>query len=743
MRAEWEQAQLVEPWAQAMGEHGDYWRQVLINPLVLAVAERVAAGGDPFALSVFEPLLRGLPSVTARAGGAGTAAGAPASLAGVNVLDLGCGEGCLGRLLCGRGASYVGLDSSEALLAIARRRAQAAGHEGRARFLTAELEGQAAPALAGAGAASMVVAAVVLDHLSEVTGFLGTLAGWARTLSGDVPLLLITLAPERFQPVKAEVLRSGERIFHQRAVIESCQREVTVWQRSRRTYERMFRDAGLFIRRGEPLFFHREHSQAAPDQKDDASRRPVFWAWLLSARHGAVPPAATVTWPEDSDAAALRASMATVAPTIPVASHPPTLTSVPPAPALSPATGSGSASSTGSASGSAASAAPGARIFDFRPGEFIIRVHNMGGELYGVLSGAAKMMDGSQELMTFRAGEVLGDLETPDASGQCGSFPFDVVASEEGCRIALYPEPHATAVLARSHDIGSRFFRLLRDRLRLALWHYDIRELVGEYLECGNERLEKRLLHRCARALLWAAAIEGRGRAITFGEEIAFLDPETIARRFKPGTERIDFGVVIRQLHLLRMIDAFPGAALRKEEEARASASWETLVTSATRQHLAAGLDAHLQATIKAHTERLRVSGQLTKDGNRTRQFQDVVDDLATTVPGPAFRERLERWSAYIARAHRFWEDRNPWLIVLRDVPALRRIALGDAAGIDHTLGARAEYLLTEARRPTWELVTAQAFTARRKEYISILDQFVASDLAHDSHLAFSSEAGA
>ena len=45
MRAEWEDAQLVEPWARAMGERGDYWRQALINPLVLAVAERVAAGG--------------------------------------------------------------------------------------------------------------------------------------------------------------------------------------------------------------------------------------------------------------------------------------------------------------------------------------------------------------------------------------------------------------------------------------------------------------------------------------------------------------------------------------------------------------------------------------------------------------------------------------------------------------------------------------------------------------------------
>src|SRR6185369_5528773 len=155
---------------------------------------------------------------------------------------------------------------------------------------------------------------------------------------------------------------------------------------------------------------------------------------------------------------------------------------------------------------------------------------------FSVLSGAARMMDGAQELMTFRAGEVLGDLETPDASGQCGSFPFDVAASDEGCRVAIYTEPTAAAVLAGSRDIGSRFFRLLRDRLRLALWHYNIREMVGEYLERGNERLEKLLLHRCARALLWAAASECRGRSRALADEVAFIDPETIARRFKPGT---------------------------------------------------------------------------------------------------------------------------------------------------------------------------------------------------------------
>ena len=165
MRSEWDDGDLLLTWARAMGEHGDYWRQALINPLVLSDAGRGVSGG------------------------------------------------CCAR------------------------RARAS-----------------------------------------------------------------------FEVVRAGS-RSGEWTLHQRAMIESCQREVTIWLRSRRTYERAFRDAGLFIRRCEPLFFHREHALAPPDQKDDASRRPVFWCWLLSARPGRDLAPQAVSWPAGSDAAALRDSV--------------------------------------------------------------------------------------------------------------------------------------------------------------------------------------------------------------------------------------------------------------------------------------------------------------------------------------------------------------------------------------------------------------------------------------------------
>src|SRR4051794_23738798 len=156
MRLEWDDARLVQPWAAAMGEHGDYWREVLINPLALAVAERLAAGGDPFAGSAFEALVE-RPAST--------------SLGGVHLVDLGCGEGCLGRLVSGRGATYSGLDGSQALLAIARQRADPG-----LRFAHADLERAAGSALRDLPAPSLVTAIALLDHMEDVTGFLEALA---------------------------------------------------------------------------------------------------------------------------------------------------------------------------------------------------------------------------------------------------------------------------------------------------------------------------------------------------------------------------------------------------------------------------------------------------------------------------------------------------------------------------------------------------------------------------------------
>src|SRR4051794_28974167 len=109
MRFEWDRGELASPWAAAMGEHGDYWRGGPTHPPVLALCGALAPGGGPFRRSAFSAVLAALEDTS------------PAEpLAGLEVVDLGCGEGCLGRLVASRGAGYLGLDRSEALLAAGR-----------------------------------------------------------------------------------------------------------------------------------------------------------------------------------------------------------------------------------------------------------------------------------------------------------------------------------------------------------------------------------------------------------------------------------------------------------------------------------------------------------------------------------------------------------------------------------------------------------------------------------------------
>lgn len=79
MSNEWDRA--AEEYGQLIGEHGDVWRQILINPAITQALQKLPVGS--------------------------------------RILDLGCGEGYLARVLAKYGWQYVGVDSSQQLLKIA------------------------------------------------------------------------------------------------------------------------------------------------------------------------------------------------------------------------------------------------------------------------------------------------------------------------------------------------------------------------------------------------------------------------------------------------------------------------------------------------------------------------------------------------------------------------------------------------------------------------------------------------
>src|SRR5438105_8150801 len=129
------------------GEYDDYPAQY-----VAYVAHREQGGiqGEP--LQILRPLLDLLGDV-----------------AGLSVLDAGCGEGYLARVLASRGARVTGIDRSPQLIGIARDR----DSDGEIEYRVADLS---LPLPELAGHFDAVASFLVLNDVQDYRGFAATLA---------------------------------------------------------------------------------------------------------------------------------------------------------------------------------------------------------------------------------------------------------------------------------------------------------------------------------------------------------------------------------------------------------------------------------------------------------------------------------------------------------------------------------------------------------------------------------------
>lgn len=114
-----------------------------------------------------------------------------APLAGLKVLDVGCGAGLLCEPLARMGAQVTGIDAAEESLAVARQHAADSGLEIDYRHSSVE-------ALAESGETfDLVTALEVVEHVADVPGFLGACCQVVRP-GGALALSTISRTPRAF-----------------------------------------------------------------------------------------------------------------------------------------------------------------------------------------------------------------------------------------------------------------------------------------------------------------------------------------------------------------------------------------------------------------------------------------------------------------------------------------------------------------------------------------------------------------
>ena len=115
----------------------------------------------------------------------------PGPLAGLRLLDIGCGGGLLAEPLARLGAKVTGIDASEAGIAVARRHAEEAGLEIDYRHTTAE-------ALAAEGAVfDAVLNMEVVEHVADLQAFLAASCSLV-TPGGAMVLATLNRTPKAF-----------------------------------------------------------------------------------------------------------------------------------------------------------------------------------------------------------------------------------------------------------------------------------------------------------------------------------------------------------------------------------------------------------------------------------------------------------------------------------------------------------------------------------------------------------------
>jgi 2-polyprenyl-3-methyl-5-hydroxy-6-metoxy-1,4-benzoquinol methylase len=591
MKTEWSKETVAGAWTDANGSKerpvGDHWRTNLINPVVWGVLKYLQTGklrGYHGYRTGIEPVIEmGIKDQREwlRNNKSGVLewhqeVAQDASLfKGMRILDLGCGEGYLGRWLNKMGADYIGLDGSSVLINAGKSRSKdaAVGQKLKKSSKTGstdkkasdvpkydlftvdienvtELKAALSPAKGAAGSFDLIVCGILIEHLGDP----GKLLSWISTNFPNAPLLLFALNPDYFVDYPGELTRHQMRDCPQlmKAHISSADdTEVDVFFRVKEQVDELLRDCRYHTAESTPLYFD-GHNAPPKEPRQAIAPFHCYYARPLPPRCR-----------EKKDILAAIEQVAQSTDRTVQTWEKKILTDN----------------------------FDQLELIEYRPRETVMWPHNIGGDLFYVVSGTLELQPGIGLPILFGPDSLLGDLETGDEK-LSGYYIYPVVVADEPARVLRIPASVSAKLIAGASGIAPSLFRVLRDRLSIAVWEMNYRtrnQLAGSDENEKNAGMSDpvnfRDADRVARILLAASEAERRTGAASnrspAGQRV-LIDTQNIHRlarlNLKQGSQPL-----YRVLHLLTalgVVDGFSGTALKRNRQAMEiyKREWDRLV---------------------------------------------------------------------------------------------------------------------------------------------------------------------
>lgn len=574
---------LIKHWLKAVGNdefpYGDIYRQAIINPVVLSCL--IPNRYEP-TTSTLDWQLQILQSIDPNADSAeirdllkkwhgkiisSSYNQIPKT---TTIIDMGAGEGYLGRWLAQFGVKYIGIDFCKEFIREGKKRVR--GLALKEQFILKEGDINIAPEKIiqimriHKIRPDFILFNCVLEHIKNFSPMLNALQEFLAKTNPSCELIVIVSNPD-FQ-LPGGLKKGINRGFNTNFMMESIGVEVPVVARSWSEYPRLFRDSHFRLKKSIMLCLPRLIAEKAlddeyPNKEMAQDIAPfIFYEFvLLTDKVFAVDKEIIAKVIKHSVLSELKKEQKNQL-----------LKNI-----------------------------SKLRRYRFESEEIMFDQNDVGGHFWIVLDGSAQLenrSDNSEIGVPFKRGDSIGELELPNTEGESSVFfRYRCRAGKDGCEVLNIPSDEALSLLKHDRGTTYRLFNQLRNKLRAQVWLENIgskkyelnieqfglevqgskgknkiaiklKDLIGVFAPYEGGKDFTPYLPKLASAICWACQIshDSFSQPLQDGAVI-FENLENFRKLVLPRQSKIgdDAKQACYFLVALSIVDAFPGYDLRRD----------------------------------------------------------------------------------------------------------------------------------------------------------------------------------